>query len=883
LSGTRIGRYEIITSLGVGGMGEVYRARDTSLGREVAVKILPAIVASDPERLARFEREARTLASLNHPHIAHVYGLEDGPADAGPRHRALVMELVEGEDLAQRLARGPVPLAAALPIARQIADALEAAHEAGIIHRDLKPANIRIRADGTVKVLDFGLAKLGATSGVQPAGVADAAITSPVMTFEGAIVGTAAYMSPEQARGQAVDRRTDIWAFGVVLHEMLTGKRMFESTSVAETLGQIFSRDLDLADLPATTPPAVRSLIARSLVRDPKQRLRDIGDARLQIDEALTGRDSRLDNSTRTPRPSSPRSRWIPWALLPLIVVGAAAAGWFARPVSPSPLTRLSITLPPGEQVTSVPAISWDGRMIAYAAGHTVATSRLYLRSLDDFVARPVEGSTAARYPFFSPDGRTIAFFAEGKLRRAPVSAPVATDLARAPDGWGGTWGPDGRIVYVPTFPAGLWRISADGGTPEQVTKPDGGDKGYAHVFPQPVPGSNDVLFGYWGRTFYTALLSASDGNWREVTRSQPTQALFVGTYAPSGHVLAGDVTAGVTAAEWTPATTLPVTPETEVLEDVYSELTIERAWLNVSQGGNAVYVPGNPSTRRLVWVDRSGKVTPLPVEPDQIIGATVSRDGRRVAYDVNRSAQWVLDLASSTRTRITSGVRSWHGGWLPGDDRLVIASNKSGDWDLYTVGTSGSAELTPLLTRPFFQFPQGVAPDGTVVFQEDNQVTGVDLWRITRDGHASPLVVTPFNEYQARISPNGHFLAYVSDESGRTEVYAIPMSGKGSRVTISLDGGTGPVWSRDGRELFYRAGDDLVSVDVQIGTSLTVGARRTLLDLSDYQPGAFQDFDVSADGQRFLLIKADPASRPVRLNVIINWFDELKRVAGRR
>lgn len=855
-------------------MGEVYRARDTTLGREVALKILPAAVASDPERLARLEREARTLASLNHPNIAHVYGFESGPADArGPR--ALVMELVEGDDLAQRIARGALPLAEALAFARQIADALEAAHEAGVVHRDLKPANIRVRPDGTVKVLDFGLAKSHAAGALQAAAATGTAVTLPSATVEGTILGTAAYMSPEQARGQSVDRRTDIWAFGLVLHEMLTGTRMFDSPSTAETLGLIFSREPGLDDLPTSTPRSIRALIARCLVRDPRHRLRDIGDARLQIDEALRGRNEEPEHATTT----RPRSRWIAWVLLPLVGLAGAAAAWVVRPIPPSPTTRLSIALPPGEQVTTAPAISPDGRTIAYAAGHTVSTSRLYLRSLDDFVARPVEGSTAARYPFFSPDGRTVAFFAEGKLRRAPVAAPVATDLARAPEAWGGTWGADDHIVYVPIFPAGLWRIPAQGGVPEQLTQPDGAEAGYAHVFPQYLPGTSDVLFGYWGRTFYTALFSVAGRSWREVTHSQPTQALFVGTYAASGHVLAGNVSSGLTAAAWTPATTRPVMPETAVLDEVYSELTIERAWVNVSESGTAVYVPGNPSTRRLVWVDRQGTITPLPVEPDQIIRATVSRDGRQVAYDLNRSAQWVVDLATSARTRITSDVRSWHGGWLPGDDRLVVASNRSGDWDLYTVATTGSGELTPLLSRPFFQFPQAVAPDGTVVFQEDHPVTGLDLWTIAPDGRTAPLVVTPFNENQASISPDGRFVAYVSDESGRAEVYAIPLAGGTPRATVSLEGGTGPVWSRDGRELFYRAGDDLVSVDVRIATGLVVGARRKLLDLSAYQPGVFQDFDVSADGQRFLLIRAERASLPVRLNVIMNWFHELTRL----
>jgi serine/threonine-protein kinase len=402
-------------------------------------------------------------------------------------------------------------------------------------------------------------------------------------------------------------------------------------------------------------------------------------------------------------------------------------------------------------------------------------------------------------------------------------------------------------------------------------------------MFPQHVPGTRDVLFGYWGRTFYTAILSVETGTWRAVTPDQKTQALFVGTYAASGHVLAGDAAAGVRAAEWNPDTTTTVLPETAVVTGVYSELTIERPWLNVSENGTAVYVPGDPSSRRLVWVDRQGRISTVPGEADQILRATVSRDGRRVAFDVNRSAQWVVDLATSARTRITSDVRSWHGGWLPGDERLVVASNRTGDWDLYTVGTGGIGELTSLLERPLFQFPLAVAPDGTIVFMEDHPVTGADLWSLAPDGRVSPLVITPFNEglTGASVSPDGRFIAYVSDESGRPEVYAMPLGGRGPRVVVSLDGGTGPVWARDGRELFYRSGDDLVSVEVKTRGDLVLGPRRTLLDLAGYESGFFQEFDVSADGQRFLVIRADPASRPIRLDVIVNWFDELRRKVG--
>ena len=871
-SGTRLGVYEITGAIGAGGMGEVYRARDTKLNRDVAIKVLPELFATDPERLARFTREAQTLATLNHPNIAHIHGL-----DESGHVRALVMELVPGDDLSVLIARGPIPLAEALPIARQIAEALEAAHESGIIHRDLKPANVKVRPDGTVKVLDFGLAKA-----LAPEGASAAADHSPTLTARatqmGMIIGTAAYMAPEQAKGKAVDKRADIWAFGVVLYEMLAGRRAFDGDDTSTTLASVLMKDPEWTALPAATPPAIRALVARCLVKDPRQRLRDMGDARLQLEDALAGRGEPAP-PVIAPLGVAKRGRpaWQLATAMGMIAAAAAAAAWFAKPSSTPPaLMRLSIAMPPGEQVTTAPAISADGRLVAYAAGRTAATSQLYLRPLDDFAARAVAGSAGAQYPFFSPDGRTIAFFSGGKLRRASVAGGAAIDLASAPMPWGGTWDLEGRIVFTTGLGSGLWRVPADGGVPEQLTKPDGAARGYAHVFPQRLPGTRDLLFGFWGQTFYGALLSAEDRTWREVTTPARGMAA-VYLFTASGHLLRSDGAGGVMAGRWDPATTSPVTPETPVLENVNWALITERSWIAVSDTGTAAYVPGNPGNRHLVWVDRQGQVSQLPGEASRLHQATLSRDGRRVVYG-SISSQWVVDLVTGTRTRVVSDVRSWHGGWLPGDDRLVVSSNKDGDWDLYTV-SAGGGDLTPLLKKPFAQHVQAVAPDGSIVYLERQPATGSDLWTLTPDGRTSALVVTPFNESASSISADGRFMAYVSDESGRDDVYAIPASGQGPRVTVSIDGGTGPVWSRDGRELFYRAGDDLMSVQVRTTGPLALGERRKLLDLSRYDSGYVHEFDVSPDGQRFLLIRTEAQSRPTRLDIVVNWFDELKRL----
>ena len=474
-SGTRFGGYEIIALLGAGGMGQVYRARDTKLNRHVAIKVLPDAVARDADRVARFTREAQTLAALNHPNIAHIHGLEEVDGQV-----AIVMELVEGEDLSVHIARGPMPLAEALPIARQIADALEAAHEEGFIHRDLKPANVKVRSDGTVKLLDFGLAKAlaaDASSDISGTLANSPTVASPAMTAMGVIMGTAAYMAPEQARGKGVDRRVDIWAFGVVFYEMLTGVRLFEGGTVAETIGLIFSREPDMQSLPAGTPASVRRIIGRCLVKDPRQRLRDAGDARLLIDDALEGRgDPSAPASGQSPASGSQpavaatRGRVLLLLLAAAVVaIAAAAGGWFARPPSAPTPVRLSIALPPGEQVTAPPAISPDGQVVAYAAGRTPNSSQLYIRSLSDFAPHVVANSSGALYPFFSPDGRSIGFFAGGRLRRSSTAGGGAMDVAHAPTPWGAAWFADGTIVYVPSLGLGLWRVKAEGGPPVQL------------------------------------------------------------------------------------------------------------------------------------------------------------------------------------------------------------------------------------------------------------------------------------------------------------------------------------------------------------------------------------------------------------------------------
>jgi eukaryotic-like serine/threonine-protein kinase len=456
------------------------------------------------------------------------------------------------------------------------------------------------------------------------------------------------------------------------------------------------------------------------------------------------------------------------------------------------------------------------------------------------------------------------------------VAGGAASPIASVPRAWGGTWCADGTIVYAPGLNTGLWRITSEGGKAEQLTQPNDAENGYAHTFPQALPGG-DVLFSFWGRTFYSAVLSSATRTWRPATVDGRNSRAAI--YTASGHLLLGDAASNIKAMPWTPGETTPRQPEALVLDSVNWIPGTERSWLAVSATGTAVLVPGNPDSRHLVWVDRQGAVTELSGDPEQITHAALSRDGRRVVYN-GRDTQWVRDLVTGTKTRIVADLKTWTGGWLPGDNRIAISSNKTGDWELYSIPAAGG-EMTPLLKRPRAQHPLAVAPDGSIVFIDQSLDTGNDVMVLSPGGKVSPLAVTPYYDTHANVSPDGRYVAYVSDQSGRNDVYAVAISGEGDRTMISVDGGTGPVWSRDGRELLYRAGDNLMSVAVRSTTPLVLGERRKLLDVSAFEAMYFHDFDVSADGQRFLFIRSEPAARPTRLDVIVNWFPELKRLAS--
>jgi len=879
--GARVGSYEIVSRIGAGGMGEVYRARDPRLGRDVAVKVLPPDFANDPERRARFEREARTLASLNHPHIAQVHGFEASIQD-GSAPNLLVMELVEGEDLAERLARGPIPLDDALVAAHQIAQALEAAHEQGVIHRDLKPANIKVRADGTVKVLDFGLAKaMDPVPGASPSASMSPTITSPAVTRAGIILGTAAYMAPEQAKGKPVDKRADVWAFGCVFYEMLARKRAFSSDGVAETLAAVITKEPDWNALPSDLPPVVRRLLQRCLTKDPKQRLHDIADARLELDDARdpSGRDVRL---------LPPRPRW-QWAVpIAVITLAALAAGWFLRAVTTSPTdgaaaaeVRLEIATPPTTDPLSL-AISPDGQTVVF-----VATSNgrpaLWLRRLDSTIARPLSGTADASFPFWSPDGRAIAFFADRELKRLDLDAGSVQTLAPAEGGRGGTWSRDGTIVFQASpGPMPLVKISAAGGTPV----PLGDLRGR---FPQFLPdGRHFTYYASYGaaesatRGVYVALADGSDARHLFDADSGPV-------YSASGHLLF--VRGGtLTAHRFDPATLELKGEPFPVAGDVAVNGPMLHAPIASSAGGPVLYRTGSSSgIRQFVWVDRAGTEIQKLGEPvSNPLSPAMSPDGRSIALHqtINGNTDiWLLQTARGVLQRVTSSPSAqFHPVWFPDGSRLAFGSGAN----LVSLAIGESQEQT-LVAMPAVASPSDWSFDGRfLLFTTTQPNPSSDLWVLPFAGDGKPFAIaqTAFDERDPQFSPRADWIAYTSDQSGRPEVYVVPFPDPGERVQISTSGGGMARWRADGSELFYVALDGrMMAVPIRRtgARQLNAGTPAPLFMTrigGPVQSNSRSQFVVSPDGKRFLLnTLADVNAAPII--VMMNWQGERTERAG--
>jgi hypothetical protein len=857
-------------------MGEVYRARDTRLDRDVALKILPESFAGDPDRLMRFEREAKTLASLNHPNIAAIYGVED---------RALVMELVEGQDLSEviRSAQaGRIPLEESLPIARQIIDALEAAHESGIIHRDLKPANIKVRPDGTVKVLDFGLAKAmdpGAEAPGLRSNVANSpTMTSPAMTAMGLILGTAAYMSPEQAKGRPVDKRADIWAFGAVLYEMLSGRRAFQGEDVSDLLVAVLSKDVDLRALPANTPPSVTTLLRRCLERDPRARLRDIGDARHMLDQAKTEMLGGAAMPGGEPAPQR-RAGTLTMALAGVMAVSLAIAAWSlsSRGASPRP-TYLSIALPAGHALISGPAISPDGEVVAFVSSDGIARPQLYVRRLDEPNSRLIDGTEDADGPFFSPDGRSVAFYGKNALFKVSLDGGAPFRLADSGSHFGGTWLDDGRIVFSRSWNGGFYTVPENGGQAELLVEPKRPQE-YAYVWPVAVPGRRELLFAQWGDSFTIQRFDL-----QAKTQTKVTDAWRKFAYATAGYLVLGTDVNELWAVPYKGGT---AGSSTTVAERVDGGGMGGDARFDVSAAGTLAYSAMDRRKRSLVTVDLLGRHAATTSDERAYSEIELSPDNQRV-LTIDSGVARITDLSRGTSTplvpELTKGAREALL-WTP-DGRVVFASNHEGNWEIYSKAAMGTGTVEPVLRRPLDQFPLSFAPDGALLFAETHGRTGADIWILPKSGEPLPWLVTSGEEGQARFSPNGQLVAYESNSSGRSEVYVQTRVSGGSRVQLSVAGGTNPAWSPTGDRVYFRQNNAMMMATIDAVNDarggLSAGPAQQLFEGGWALPGE-RDFQVRPDGRSFLMILNGPEAIPTRIDLVLNWFTVLAaKMSGR-
>ena len=868
--GQRIGVYEVIGSLGAGGMGEVYRARDPRLGRDVALKILPEIFAADPERLARFEREAQVLASLNHPHIAAIYGLEEGD-----KVRALVMELVDGQTLAERIDGQPLPVDEALAISRQIADALEAAHERGIIHRDLKPANIKLTTGGAVKVLDFGLAKLNDPNASNVSNGSNASMSptliSPAVTTIGVLLGTAAYMAPEQARGRATDRRVDVWAFGCVLFEMLSGRQAFAGSDVTEVLATVLKSEPDWSALPSSTPPRIRAVLERCLQKDPKLRIRDIGDVRLALDGAF----ETVAPAASPVSVTAPRGRWA-WPLAAAgVAIAAAAATWFIGrpPVEPLVPTRFVMVLPTGDQLTfaagTMVAVSPDGQTLAYRAAQG-GNIRLFVRRIDQFEAQVMGDPVPGEAPFFSSDGEWIAYQAANALRKVSVRGGPAETIAPVKDAFrGGDWSADGTIALAG---AGLDLVPATGGTPTRLATAPTGRRFW---YPQIIAGGRAIL--------YTSSGPRPDAGDIEVfdVASKTSRKLMPGAASrllPTGHLVF--IRSGTLWAVHFDEASLQVqgTP-VPVVEGIRVEGG-GAVQYSVGRGGTLTYIGGaNSTASNLVWIDRTGAQRPLDAAPRTFYSVRLDSASRVAALDLRDSGDgsdiWVLPLGRQTPTRVTfEPADDILPAWMP-DGGLVFTSTRDGAAALFSQASDGTGQAVKIASDPIDQ--AAVTPDGKFIVAR----SGEDIVLVSiAEKKVTPLIESPFRDRNPEVSRDGRWIAYQSDESGAPEVYVRPFPdvGKG-KWQVSERGGSRPVWAHNRTELFYLGPDSgLMSATFDVVGGAFVPSTPKRLGTLPLTPGAHRAFDVAADDQRFLTIKGETNNERAEINVVQNWFEELKK-----
>jgi Tol biopolymer transport system component/tRNA A-37 threonylcarbamoyl transferase component Bud32 len=923
--GTKLGAYEVVGAIGAGGMGEVYRARDMKLGREVALKVLPEALAGDAERIGRFQREAKVLASLNHPNIASIYGFED----SGGVH-ALVMELVEGQTLAERIggagAKGSgtagvglkagaigggrhaaMPVDEALPVAKQICEGLEYAHERGIVHRDLKPANVKITPDGAVKLLDFGLAKALEGDGATASDPSSSPTMSRLATQAGIILGTAAYMSPEQAKGRPVDRRADIWAFGCVLYEMLTGHKPFDGETITDILASVVKEEPDWALLPPNTPLAIRSLLLRCLQKDPKRRLQAIGEARIAIEETLSGVSQDSPSTAPAAAAAVPVPRWrqaAPWLLAALaVVVGAFAVAHYRTAPAPAPVMRFTLAPPAGGEfathVGAAAVLSPDGTRMAYVL-QKGEQSQLYVRNLDQSQASPLPGTEGATIPFFSPDGRWVAFFAEGKLKKIAVTGGAPVTLCDAADARGGDWGPDNTILFTPTPNSPIERVSANGGTPETVTKlseaPEPDSR--SHRWPSFLPGEKQALFN----VVYHAgnPLDHSDIAVDSLVTGKYQILIHGGSYpryVPGGYIVyvAGTDMLAVPFD----ASSLRVTgPPVTIIHGVETQPYSGGAEYSFSESGTLLYLPksSQPTPKsRLVWVDRKGAVQLITSTEHVYASPRVTPDGKRIVVEIHDTSPGISIYDVTRNTLGPLATEGSDGGPVltPDGQSVIYDSVRNGSEGLWMRRVDGSGGEQNFTATTMLQDPGSVSPDGKLLAYTQGTATQSVLMVLPLLGNHTPrpLLPGPGNRAAAAFSPDGRWIAYVSDESGQNEVYVAAASGQGGKWQISSGGGTEPLWGRSGHELFYRSGNKMMAVVVSTGITFSAAKPRELFEGDFAHRGGPTsraralppDYDVSPDGLKFLMVQpVGPATitAPPGLHVVLNWFRELQATA---
>ncbi len=903
---TRLGPYQILAPIGAGGMGEVYRATDSKLGRDVALKVLPDAFARDSDRMARFQREAKLLASLNHTNIATIHGLED----SGSTH-ALVMELVEGPTLADRIRLGPIPMDETLQIAKQICDALEYAHEHGVVHRDLKPANVKVTSEDAVKVLDFGLAK-AIEGDAASADLANSPTMSRMATLAGVLLGTAAYMSPEQAKGKPVDRRADIWAFGCVLYEMLTGKMAFRGETVTDTLAAVIKEEPDWSRLPAGTPVRVRVLLQRCLQKDPKQRLRDIGDARIAIEEVLSGAQDPASAATA----AGPGRRWLLWvvgAVAGMFVVATVlfAFLYFRQSQRPalSQAVRFEVPLPEKTSFTGgAPTVSPDGRKLAFIATGADGQSRLWVRSLDTVEVRPLQGTEGANgWPFWSPDSSALAFVAAGKLMKVDISGGAPQALCDAPSiVFSGVWKSDHQIIF--SVIGQLLQVPDFGGTPSPIGPSVTG------AFPSLLPDGRHFLYSVGPPGVPTAGIfvgnlesKPGEGIPNNKLSKESSQAVYVPSSDPAlGYVLflraaAGSTSSGtLMAIPFDPRLLKMVGEPIPVAEQVQSFSASPTGVLVYWFGASSVSGPSRGNIQGLLtWFDRTGKALGTIGDPGLFRTLAISPDGKRVAFEradpqnfSNRNI-WIYEVARGVTTRFTFGS-GWDANpvWSPDGSRIAFGGLRTGKFDIYQKASNLAGEDELVFTSGAQKLPSSWSPDGRFLLFY-NPVGATHVWVLPLDGTAANRKPFPFEQsefFQAvgRFSPDGRWIAYQSNESGKDEIYVRPFdasSAEGSSSTtstpvagewmVSKDGGQVPLWRADGKELFYLSPNGMaMAVDVNSTGVFQAGIPKPLFKVT----AGLLYWDVTSDGKRFLMPAPSGSNASAPFTVVLNWQAGLKK-----